>query len=136
MAIGQFDACVVNYDLDTNYQIGHRSYKRDNFLAKCHSAVINYNHKVRQEKTDQISINSGMSATSVTRLGDLLDFGHFLKPLAAINLPKSPTFLSNFFVQVSKSIIFLVKSFLGNFYRHLAIFSGHTVCHPALLRWQ
>ena len=62
MAIGQFDACVVNYDLDTNYQIGHRSYKRDNFLAKCHSAVINYNHKVRQEKTDQISINSGMSA--------------------------------------------------------------------------
>ena len=24
------------------------------------------------------------------------------------------------------SIIFLVKSFLGNFYRHLAIFSGHT----------
>ena len=27
---------------------------------------------------------------------------------------------------MSKSIIFLVKSFLGNFYRHLAIFSGHT----------
>ena len=26
------------------------------------------------------------------------------------------------FVKVSKSIIFLVKSFLGNFYRHLAIF--------------
>ena len=27
-----------------------------------------------------------------------------------------------------KSIIFLVKSFLGNFYRHLAIFTGHTGC--------
>ena len=26
-----------------------------------------------------------------------------------------------------KSIVFLVKSFLGDFYRHLAIFSGHTV---------
>ena len=26
------------------------------------------------------------------------------------------------FVKVSKSFIFLVKSFLGNFYRHLAIF--------------
>ena len=25
-----------------------------------------------------------------------------------------------------KSIIFVVKSFLGNFYRHLAVFSGHT----------
>ena len=31
--------------------------------------------------------------SSVTRLGDLLDF---LKPLATINLPKSPTFLGNF----------------------------------------
>ena len=29
-------------------------------------------------------------------------------------------------MKVSKSIIFLVKSFLGNFYRHLGIFSGHT----------
>ena len=29
---------------------------------------------------------------------------------------------------MSKCIIFLVKSFLGNFYRHLAIFSGHTGC--------
>ena len=27
---------------------------------------------------------------------------------------------------MSKSILFLVKSFLDNFYRHLAIFSGHT----------
>ena len=32
----------------------------------------------------------------VTRLGDLLDFGQVLKPLATINLPKSPTFLGNF----------------------------------------
>ena len=27
---------------------------------------------------------------------------------------------------MSKSIIFLAKSFLANFYRHWAIFSGHT----------
>ena len=34
---------------------------------------------------------------SVTRLGDLLHFGQpFKAPLAAINLPKSPTFLGNF----------------------------------------
>ena len=63
--------------------------------------------------------------SSVTRLGDLLDFRQLLKPLATINLSKSPTFLGNF-CKVSKSIIFLVKSFLGNFNRHLAIFSGHT----------
>ena len=50
-----------------------------------------------------------------------LTLSKFLKSLATINLPKSPTFLG-IFVKVSKSIIFLVKSFLGNFYRHLAIF--------------
>ena len=47
--------------------------------------------------------------TSVTRFGNFLDFGHFLKPLAAINLPKSPTFAGKFCKGV-------------NFYRHLAIF--------------
>ena len=46
---------------------------------------------------------------------------NFSKSLATINLPKSPSFSGNF-VKVSKTIIFLVKSFLGNFYRHLAIF--------------
>ena len=34
------------------------------------------------------------------------------------NLPQS----YEIFVKVSKSIIFLVKSFLGNFFRHLAVF--------------
>ena len=48
--------------------------------------------------------------------------GNFLKPLATINLPKSPPFLGNF-CKVSKSFIFLVKPFLGYFYRHLAIFN-------------
>ena len=47
--------------------------------------------------------------------------GNFLKPLLTINLPKSATFLGNF-VKVSKSLFFLVKSFIGNFYRHLAAF--------------
>ena len=46
--------------------------------------------------------------------------GNFSKPLATINLPNSPTFLGN----VCKGVknIFLMKSFLVNFYRHLAIF--------------
>ena len=43
--------------------------------------------------------------TSVARLGDLLDIGKH--------------------VTIK---IFLMKSILCNFYRHLAIFSGHTVC--------
>ena len=46
---------------------------------------------------------------------------NFLKPLATLKLPKSPTFFA-IFEKVSKSIILLVKSFLGNFYRHLIIF--------------
>ena len=59
---------------------------------------------------------------SVTRLGDLLDFGQvFCNNYFAL----ISHILGQFF-KVTKSIIFLVKSFLGNFYRHLAIFSGHT----------
>ena len=48
-------------------------------------------------------------------------FESFWQQLICPNLPHS----KSFFVKVSKSIIFL-KSFLGNFYRQLAIFSGHT----------
>ena len=52
--------------------------------------------------------------------------GSFLKPLATINRPKSPIFLG-YFCEGVKIGHFLVKSFLGNFYRHLAIFvSGQT----------
>ena len=68
---------------------------------------------------------------SVTRLGDLLDFGQVLKPLAKINLTESPLFVGNF-SKMSKFIIFLVKSSLGNFYRYLAIFSGRTVANADL----
>ena len=34
---------------------------------------------------------------SVTRLDDLLDFGQLFKAFATINLPKSHTFLGNFY---------------------------------------
>ena len=57
--------------------------------------------------------------SSVTRLGDLLDF---LKPLATIYLPKSPTFLGNFYEDV-KIYHFSCKIIFGQL---LAIFSGHT----------
>ena len=60
--------------------------------------------------------------TNVTRLGDLLDCGQLFKAFAdnliCPNLPHSLAI----YVTVSKSFIFLVKSVLGNFYRHLAIF--------------
>ena len=55
--------------------------------------------------------------------------GNFSKPLATIVLSKSQTFLSNFW-KGSKLYHFLLKYFLGNFYRHLAIFSVHTVHDP------
>ena len=48
--------------------------------------------------------------------------GNHSKLSATINLQKFPTFIGNFIVKVSISFIFLVKWFLGNFYRHLAIF--------------
>ena len=52
---------------------------------------------------------------SVTRLDDLLDFG---QQLVCPNLPHSEVI----FVKESKSLVFLVKSFLSNFYRHFATF--------------
>ena len=64
----------------------------------------------------------GWAIGSVTRLGDLLDFGNFLKPLATTNLPKSLTFLGNFCKGVKSyhfcsEIIFgqLLQTF-GNFF--------------------
>ena len=50
-----------------------------------------------------------------------LTLGNFLKPLATINLSKSPTFLGNFCMCL-KIYYFSSESILGNFYRHLAIF--------------
>ena len=47
--------------------------------------------------------------------------GKFLQPLATIILPKSPTFLGNFCKGV-ENYPFSSATFLGNFYRHLAIF--------------
>ena len=56
------------------------------------------------------------------------NLGNFSKPLATLcpNLPHSKAI----FVKVSISMIFLVKSFFGNFYGNLATFTGHTDCAP------
>ena len=61
------------------------------------------------------------SMNSVSRLSDFLHFGQLFKPLATISFAKSLTFIA-IFVTVPKSLIFLVKSILGNFYRHFVIF--------------
>ena len=53
--------------------------------------------------------------------------GNFLKPLATTNLFKSLTFLG-YYCKGVKIYHFFTEIILGNFYRHLAIFSGHTVC--------
>ena len=47
--------------------------------------------------------------------------GNFSKPLAAINLPKSPTFLCNFCKGV-KTLNFSSEIIFGHLYRHLATF--------------
>ena len=60
--------------------------------------------------------------SSVTRLGDFLQFGQLFNYLATIDLPKSPTFLGNFckgdkIIHFSNEIIFgqLLQTF-GDFY--------------------
>ena len=59
----------------------------------------------------------------VTRLGDLLDFGKFLKPSATINLPKSPALLGNLLGKIDP---FSSEIILGNFIDTWRFFSGHT----------
>ena len=51
--------------------------------------------------------------------------GNFLKPLATINLSKSPAFLGNF-CKCVKSLIFIVRSFWATFLDIWQFFSGHT----------
>ena len=62
---------------------------------------------------------------SVTRLGDLLHSGKLFKACGNNYFAQIAHILGNF-VKVLKSFIFIVKLFSANFYRHLAIFSGHT----------
>ena len=78
---------------------------------------------------------------SVTRLNDLSDFGKFLKPLATINLPKSPTFLSKFCKGVkiyhfSSEIIFgqLLQTF-GDFFGHTPASRHPTNDQTSLPKW-
>ena len=62
---------------------------------------------------------------SVTRLGDILDFGQLFKAFATINLPKSATFLSIFckgikIFNISSEIIFgqILQTFGDFFWSH------------------
>ena len=86
---------------------------------------------------------AGMQCDQIGRF--FWTLGNFLKPLATINLPKFPIFFGNFCKGViiyhfSSDFIFV------NFYRHLAIFSGHTAgiayrcplpvsCHNPTIFW-
>ena len=65
----------------------------------------------------------------MTRLAIYWTLGNFLKPLATINLPKSPTFLGNFCKGVNIHQ-FSIEIILGNFCNNLVIFYGHTEWSP------
>jgi len=65
----------------------------------------------------------------VTRSGDLLDFGQLFEAFVTNSFAQISHILSNFCKGV-KIFNFLVKSILGNFYRNLVIFSGHTAALP------
>ena len=92
-----------NYNYLRNYFFDHHKCE---LRSTIHTAVYRNNCFWGCEKSDK----SSWVASSVTRSDNLLDFGQLLMLLVTLNLPKSLTFLRNF-VKVSKSIIFLVKSF-------------------------
>ena len=71
--------------------------------------------------------------SSVTRFGKFLDFGHFLKPLATINVPKSPTFLG-IFCKCVKIFHFSCETiFWATFIDICQFSSGHTGCESAFI---
>ena len=74
----------------------------------------------------------GQLRTSVTRLGNLMDFGQLFKALG--NKLICPNLQDSFAisVKVSKSLIFLSKSFLGKFHRHLVTFNWSYSLEPRL----
>ena len=61
------------------------------------------------------------------QIGQFIGYWQFLKPLATINLPKSPHILRQFLLKVSKSIILLGNHFWVNFIDIWQFFPGHTV---------
>ena len=67
---------------------------------------------------------------SVTRLGDLLDFGQLFKAFGNNYLSKSPTLLG-YFCKGVKIVNFSSKIIFGHLYRHLAIFFWSHWCQAA-----
>ena len=61
-------------------------------------------------------------STSVTRLGDLLQFGQLFKACGNNYIAQFANTFYAIFVNLSKSLILLAKSFFGNFNRHLVTF--------------
>ena len=55
--------------------------------------IYQLKHEICIPQTDCTVVSQKFS---VTRLGNILDFGQLLKPLATTNLPKSSTFIGNF----------------------------------------
>ena len=122
--------CVFGKNLfsdDENYYFGNPTqwlveYAR--MSSDLFSWLLLHPFSRKRKKTIPFSALIGVTS-SVTSLGDLWDFGHVLKPLATINLPRSPTFLGNFCKGV-KIYSFQVKSFWATFIDIWQYFSGHT----------
>ena len=71
-------------------------------------------------------IETSSSTICVTRLGDLLHFGQLFKACGNNYFAQITHILGNF-CKVVKIFHFSIEIILGNFYRNLATFTGHTV---------
>ena len=75
-----------------------------------------------------------MGGNQCDQIGRFFALWATFKAFGKINLPKSPTFLGKFCKGV-KIYHFSREIILGNFYRHLAIFSGHTGGNGPFLKY-
>ena len=94
---------------------------------------LSHNHCPYNVSFDTFYSSSRCHTTSVTRQGDLLDFGQVLKPLATISLPKSTTFLETIFAEVSKSLHFSSGIIFGQLLWTFCNFLLVTLAHSQLV---
>ena len=84
-------------------------------------SILKTTPNLNLQENVKLELPTQFDSLSVTRLGDLLHFGQLCKACGNNYFAQIAHIISNF-VKVSKSFIFLVKSFSGYFYRHLATF--------------
>ena len=85
-------------------------------------------NKAFWKKFNVIFLQSWIPCKQCDQIGRFITLWQLFKAHGNNYFAHSANWFLAIFVNLSKSFIFLAKSFLGNFYWHLGLFTGHTAC--------